>query len=168
MRARLRNTWPVLPSHMGLQALQREVGLKAGGSSAPEVGVAQVPGHTHAHPFISRAGAQQGWSGPPLQELLCFRVVHFPHLVSGLQITGDEAASLLPTEQRDLGIAGSLGYPSSWNAPPSRLLTADRAQAEGGPGGQGLLGGCCAGAGAMNPWTPGSEKIVRDRSHLEF
>lgn len=130
-------------------------------AGAPEVGVAPRFQVTPAHPFIRRAGAQQGESGPPLQELSASRC-SLPHLVSGLQITGDEAASLLPTEQRDLGIAGSLGYPSSWNAPPSRLLAAKQgASRRRVQGDRGFARRLLCWAGAMSPWTPGSEKIVQ-------
>lgn len=130
-------------------------------AGAPEVGVAPRFQVTPAHPFIRRAGAQQGSSGLPLQELSASRC-SLPHLVSGLQITGDEAASLLPTEQRDLGIAGSLGYPSSWNAPPSRLLAAKQGTSRRRvQGDRGFARRLLCRAGAMSPWTPGSEQIVQ-------
>ena len=141
-------------------------------AGAPEVGVGAccVLHDPRSHPFIHRAGAQQGWSGPPLQELSASRC-SLLHLVSGLQITGDEAASLSPLNKGTVGIAGRLGYPSSWNAPPSRLLAAKqgtswrRVQGDS-PTERGFARRLLCWAGAMSPWTPGSEKIVQRQQDL--
>ena len=126
-----------------------------------------IPGHTHSSTGLehSRAGAGR------LSSNCLFHDVHFSTWCPDRRLQAMKLHLFSPLNIGAVGIAGRLGYPSSWNAPPSRLLAAkqgtSRRRVQGdGPIERGFARRLLCWAGAMSPWTPGSEKIVQRQQDL--